>query len=117
MMPMMWMLMAQTIMSAITTLCFSLSRACAGERSRSKQHATAGPLSGATARGRYTKPRLHHGFHGSAHLPASWWRRLLAFLLSIAPGVLDSLCHCLATKIGWRRYKVYKKWQEHNLHP
>ena len=31
MMPMMWMLMAQTIMSAITTACFSLSRG-AGER-------------------------------------------------------------------------------------
>ena len=68
MMPMMWMLMAQTIMSAITTACF-LSRVGAGERARSKQHATAGPppeASGATARGRYTRPRLHHGAAAAA---------------------------------------------------
>ena len=50
MMPMMWMLMAQTKMSAIATACFSLSP---GERARAKQRATAGPppeASGATAR-------------------------------------------------------------------
>ena len=73
--------------------------------------------SGATARGRYTRPRLHHGFHGSAHLPVSWWCRRLAFLLSIASGALDSLCRLFAAKIGCRRYKVYRKWQEHNWHP
>ena len=67
--------------------------------------------------GMYTRPRLHHGFHGSAHLPVSWWCRRLAFLISIASGVLDSLCRFLATKIGCRRYKVYRKWQEHNWHP
>ena len=29
----------------------------------------------------------------------------------------DGFCFSFATKIGCRRYKVYRKWQEHNRHP
>ena len=65
-----------------------------------------------TARG-----RSHHGLDGSGHLPVSWRCRRWAFFISSACGVLVSVFFFFATKIGWRRYKVYKKWQEHNLHP
>ena len=123
MMPMMWMLMAENIMSAITTACFSLSRG-AGERAPVERSGACLALSqarsmreGETARGRYAKPHFHHGSHGSGHLPVSWRCRRWAFFISSAFGVLVSVFFFVATKIGWQRYKVYKKWQEHNLHP
>ena len=123
MMPMMWMLMAQTIMSAITTACFSLSRG-AGERAAVDRSGACLALSqarsireGETARGRYAKPHFHHAPHGSGHVPCSWRCRTWAFLVSSACGVSVSVFFFFATKIGCRRYKVYKKWQEHNLHP
>ena len=123
MMPMMWMLMAQNIMSAITTACFSLSRG-AGERAPVERSGACLALSqarsmreGETARGRYAKPHFHHGSHGSAHLPVSWWCRRWAFFIRFASGALVSVFFFFATKIGCRRYKVYRKWQEHNWHP
>ena len=53
MMPMMWMLMAQTIMSAITTACFSLSR----WRKRTGSRKTTRDR-GATVRGQHRPRRL-----------------------------------------------------------
>ena len=66
MMPRMWMLMAQNIMSAITTACFSLSRG-EGKRAPVERSGACLALSqarsmreGETARGRYAKPHFHH---------------------------------------------------------
>ena len=106
MMPMMWMLMAQNIMSAITTACFSLSRG-AGERAGACLALSQALREGETARGRYAKPHFHHGSHGSGHLPVSWRCRRWAFFIRFASGVLVSVFFFFATKIGCRRYKVY----------
>ena len=62
-------------------------------------------------------PGADHGLLGSPHEPVSSWRRRWAFLLKHTSADWDSLCFLLLTTIGWRRYKVYRKWQEHNWHP
>ena len=56
----------------------------------------------ATARGRYAGPRLHHACRGRPRLPVSWRCRLLAFLLTMASGFVDSLWRLLVTKIVCR---------------
>ena len=63
-------------------LFFSLAWRSAGERAPVERSGACLALSqarsmreGETARGRYAKPHFHHGSHGSAHLPVSWWCR------------------------------------------
>ena len=69
MMPMMWMLMVLTNDGVFFSLALPQANGLAQKNTRPRGHRKRHPDS--TARGRYTRPRLHHGFAGSAHLPVS----------------------------------------------